>query len=92
MRKSQNLHINKVYFVPRKLNREHSEPKHILLKLLNCKIFFKMPKAFRLMKKVIYEKKKKFKSALDFFKAIIVDCSQVYVISKEKESELEFHS
>lgn len=35
MRKQLNLHIDKVHFVPRKVNREHSKPKHILLKLLN---------------------------------------------------------
>lgn len=35
MRKWLNLHIDKVHFVPRKVNGAHSKPKHILLKLLN---------------------------------------------------------
>ena len=48
-----------------KLIREHSEPKHVLLKLLNCRYkIIIMPKAYRQSKLPINKKSKR---ASDFF-------------------------
>ena len=56
MRKQLNLHTDKVHSVPRKINREHSKPKHVLLKLLNYRDkIIMMPKAFRKRKQVTYK-------------------------------------
>lgn len=49
-----------------------------------------MPKAFGQKKQLTYKEKKNMRRDLDFFKAIIVDWSQVYDVSNESRPKFHF--
>lgn len=74
----------KFHFVPKKVNREHSEPKPILLKLLNYTINFLKCLRHSDNKSKSPIKNENKKKSPDFFKAVILDCSQVMVFPRKK--------